>query len=77
MRRDRPGGMYRMRGMDGPQAPVVTFDTGDLPDLTPLAGGALVISGVLVLSLAGQPLTAAALRRRLRRPAARPFPPAA
>jgi drug/metabolite transporter (DMT)-like permease len=42
-----------------------------------LVGGALVISGVLVLSVAGQPLTAAALRRRLRRPAARPFPPAA
>ena len=54
MRRDRPGGMYRMRGTDGPQAPVVTFDTGDLPDLTPLAGGALVVLSLLIaLAIAG------------------------
>ena len=43
-----------MRGTDGPQAPVVTFDTGDLPDLTPLAGGALVVLSLLIaLAIAG------------------------
>ena len=60
MRRDRPGGMYRMRGTDGPQAPVVTFDTGDLPDLTPLAGGVLVVLSLLI-ALAVQARTAAGL----------------
>src|SRR3954471_13792159 len=42
IRRDRPGGMSGMRGRDTPQGSAITFDAGDLPDLTPLAGGALV-----------------------------------
>ncbi len=54
IRRDRPGGIYGMRGREVQQGPVVTFDTGDLPDLTPIAGVALVVLALLIaLAIAG------------------------